>query len=135
MRPFRLHLSLTFSYVAIDQTIDDPEQLFNFWRDKQTDPRLSAWAEVAMLIATLPTSSGAVERLVSVFTAVTGDQMLHQKEETIEVRCLVKYNNRVPARRRKHRFDDNCPPELLQPQDQSESEEEHWEEEVIEEGE
>src|SRR3546814_15870423 len=55
----------------------------------------------------LPTSSGSVERLVSVFTLNIGSQSMRSKEETIEARCLYSYNHRRQGRRRGHRFDDN----------------------------
>jgi hypothetical protein len=117
----RSHPSDFCSYVAVDLTITEPDLLFDFWRGKSND--LPNWHAAAMKVATLPTSNAAVERLVSVLTRVLGDHAFSSKEDTIECRCLLGYNRRKKARRRKHRFDDNVPDEVLR-LDGSDSEDE-----------
>lgn len=75
----------------------------------------------------MPTSSGAVERLVSIFGLAVSDRQRRSKEDTIEARTIIPYNHRNQNRRRHHRFDDDVPPEIAE-QDYSE------EEEVLDEG-
>jgi hypothetical protein len=96
----------------VDLTITDPGKLYDFWISKAAD--LPTWHKAAMKIALLPTSTGFVERFVSVFERVIGPQERSSKEATIETRCIVGDNHRLPARRRKHRFDDNVGPEVLE---------------------
>jgi len=74
----------------------------------------------------LPTSSASVERLLSIFNEQIGVYQHRAKQDTIELRTLAAYNNRV-QRRRKHRFDDVLSPEQAM-------EDLSCEEEVIEEG-
>ena len=87
---------------------------------------------VALRLAPLPTSSGSVERLVSIFTRNIDSQSRRSKEETIEARCLYSYNHRRQGKRRRHRFDDDVPAEPFLAQSVESQDEES--EEIIEEG-
>jgi len=111
--------------MCVGVTITDPEILFPFWVGKASD--IPTWHKFAMYVASIPTSSGSVERVMSVFTNTITPQMLRSKEQTVEARVLYRYNHRQKSRRRKHRFDDDFPLDDF-------SEEEIWEEEVLEEG-
>lgn len=101
--------------------------MFEWWCTKEEE--IPSWYKLAMNVAAIPTSSASTERVFSVFTNTITPQMMRSKEQTVETRVLYRYNNRGKTRRRKHRFDDNIPAEVLM-NDYSDEEEE-----VIDEGE
>lgn len=55
----------------------------------------------------IPASTGDVERIVSVFTGVLGDDQFRAIEETIEARVMSRFNNRKPKKRLQRRFFDD----------------------------
>jgi hypothetical protein len=65
--------------------------LYDFWLSKADE--LPSWHRLAMIIATLPTATGFVVRLISVFNRVVTPQQRAVKEDTIEARCIVAYNH------------------------------------------
>lgn len=129
----RSHLPfvLTCSYrgLSVGLNITEPDALFAWWCTKAIE--IPSWYKLAMNVAAIPTSSGSTERVISVFTNTITAQMLRSKEQTVEARVLYRYNHRQKSRRRKHRFDDNIPPEVLAA-DFSDDEEEVLEEGVPE---
>lgn len=122
---FLIHLVISYHGLRSGLNIEDPALRFEWWCNKEKE--LPWWFKLAMNVATIPTSSGSTERVIAVFTTSITPQMMRSKEQTAEVRTLSRYNHRQKARRRKHRFDDNIPPEEL---DHDFS----GEEEVLEEG-
>jgi hypothetical protein len=78
-----------------------------FWIVIDAEKKIQTWVKAVRMVALFPVSTADVERVVSVFTDVIGDDQFSSMEETIEARVLVRFNNRTPKKRVQKRFYDD----------------------------
>jgi hypothetical protein len=82
--------------------------LFNdYWKVLIAKGSVDNWCKATKLVALIPASSADVERMVSVFTDVIGDDQFSAMESTIEARVKLRFNNRKPKPRKQKRFYDD----------------------------
>jgi hypothetical protein len=79
----------------------------SFWQPLEKKASISWWYHVAARVSIIPVSTADVERVVSVFTDVVGDDQANMIEETIETTVITRYNNRTPKKRKHRRFCDD----------------------------
>ncbi|MDQ3233514.1 MAG: hypothetical protein M3Q07_16985 [Pseudobdellovibrionaceae bacterium] len=79
----------------------------SFWKPLEKKAAVSWWYQTAARISIIPASTADVERVVSVFTDVVGDDQANMIEETMETTVMTRYNNRTPKKRKHRRFCDD----------------------------
>ncbi len=79
----------------------------SYWRPLEGKSSISWWYQVASRVSIIPVSSADVERVVSVFTDVVGDDQASMIEETIEATVITRFNHRTPKPRKQRRFCDD----------------------------
>jgi len=70
--------------------IERPEVLWRWWKSQKDD--LPIWFKFAKDVRLHQASSASVERFFSVIKGDTSPQQIREDPETIEARCIAKYN-------------------------------------------
>ncbi len=76
-----------------------------FWKPLESNSSVSTW--FASRCSVISVSTADVERVISVFTDVVGDDQAKMIEETIEASVMLRSNNRTPKKRQQRRFCDD----------------------------
>jgi hypothetical protein len=96
-----------YAKASIGETLKASNLAEKFWLVRIGESTLKAWCECFDFISLIPASSADVERVVSVFTDIIGDDQKASLESTIETRTMLRFNNRKPKKRIQRRFYDD----------------------------